>query len=47
MNKFTLRGLGHVAGLYLDKLERAFQLDGKELVKLYHETAADHIKRGR
>ena len=45
--KFTLHGLGHILGLYLDKLERAFQLDSKDVIKVNQERARDCIKRGR
>ncbi|KKL88376.1 hypothetical protein LCGC14_1925370, partial [marine sediment metagenome] len=36
----------HVLGLYLDKLERAFSLDAEDLKKIYHQRAAQCIKRG-
>ena len=40
------KNIFHVLGLYLDKLERAFQLDSTDMVRLYHEKAASAIKRG-
>jgi len=39
--KFTF----HILGLYLDKIERAFMLDSKDLIKLHHEEAAAAINR--
>jgi len=35
----------HILGLYLDKIERAFGLDSKDLVKLHYQQAADAINR--
>jgi tetratricopeptide (TPR) repeat protein len=36
-----------ILGLYLDKLERVFRLDSKDLIKAYREKAEDCINRGR
>ena len=39
--KFSL----HVLGLYLDKIERAFKLDSRDLIKLHRKEITDAINR--
>lgn len=44
--KFTFNILGLYVNKFLDKLERAFQLDAKELIEVCHVRAKACIKRG-